>query len=138
MVAASVRAAGARALAGMHGAELLRKLDLSRNEVGADGVCALVASAKLDQLRGVTELNLANNKLGPAGVENLLLDVLPRPLANLKRLDISGNGIGSRGVRALLGAKHLDGLLSLDVSGNKLDEYDRRRLRQRFGARVRV
>lgn len=124
--------AGARALVGMPWAGQLRRLDLERNELGADGAEVLASSRNL---AGLTDLNLAHNRLGPAGVENLLAS--PN-LTKLKRLVLRGNGISGRGVRALLAAPQLDALLDLDVTGNKLDGEDGRRLRARFGARVRV
>jgi Ran GTPase-activating protein (RanGAP) involved in mRNA processing and transport len=122
---------GIGALVQLSGAEFLTRLDLERNDLGAQGAEVLATSEKM---AGLTDLNLAHNRLGPAGVENLMAS--PH-LTKLTRLVLRGNGIGGRGVKALLAA-HLEQVVELDVTGNKLDSDQVRLLRQRFGARVRA
>jgi uncharacterized protein (TIGR02996 family) len=127
---------GVAALLELPDLERLTRLDLEHNALGAPGAAALGSCPRLANL---TDLELGRNRLGPAGVEELLAGAGGAPhLTRLRRLGLSGNGIGERGVRALLDAPHLDGLLLLDVSGNRLDADLVRRLRGRFGARVRA
>jgi uncharacterized protein (TIGR02996 family) len=124
--------AGMRALLGLRCLPTLTRLELDNNRLGADGAYLITSHPAL---AGLTHLGLGRNRLGPAGVENLVaLPILPR----LTRLDVSGNGIGVRGVQALLDAPHLERLVELNVSGNRLDPEQVRRLRTRFGARVRA
>jgi uncharacterized protein (TIGR02996 family) len=122
---------GMKALLGLRCLPYLTRLNLDNNLLQAKGADLIATCAALGAL---TDLNVGRNRLGPAGVESLMAS--PH-LTKLKRLDVSGNGIGVRGVQALLDAPHLDRLVELNVSGNRLDQGQVRRLRKRFGARVR-
>jgi uncharacterized protein (TIGR02996 family) len=127
-----ITSSGMQALLGLRCLPLLTRLEMDNNRLGANGA-DLIASC--EALAGLTHLGLGRNRLGPADVENL---VASPHLSRLTRLDLSGNGIGVRGVEALLAAPHLDRLIELNVSGNGLDPDLIRRLRARFGARVRA
>ncbi len=81
---ATVRKAGAEALAGAAFAETLRVLDLSDCEITAGGVQALAAS---DKLAGLRHLDLDANPLGPGGLMALARS---KSLRGLRLLSLSG------------------------------------------------
>jgi Leucine-rich repeat (LRR) protein len=87
----------------------LRRLDLTGNRIGSDGVEALAASPFLSGLR---ELGLNGNHIGPAGFDALLAAPW---LGNLTTLELADNGIGAAEL-ARLPALH-----ALDFSDNVLE-----------------
>jgi uncharacterized protein (TIGR02996 family) len=106
--------AGAEALAATS-FDKLRSLDLAGNDLGDEGVRALVAAPWLPRLHF---LSLTYNGLGPGGVR-VLADA---PLAGLRELDLSQNDLGREGARALARAPFLARLHRLSLAWTKLDE----------------
>jgi uncharacterized protein (TIGR02996 family) len=127
-----LRAEGVRELGAAGFAGGLRSLSLGGNHLGPAAAAALAASPTLAGLR---VLDLADNRLGDRGAEALAES--PH-LANLALLDVSENGIEARGLVALAASPHLGGLIHLNLSLNQVTPAAARRLRDRFGDRVRL
>ncbi|MFT5683752.1 MAG: Ran GTPase-activating protein (RanGAP) involved in mRNA processing and transport [Myxococcota bacterium] len=87
--------------------------DLSDNELGAEGVAALV---KIDALEQVTSLGLYYNDLKDDGVAALLAG---DRLGSLRELDLSLNDIEIQSAKALAAAKSLAGLERLNLNHGK-------------------
>jgi uncharacterized protein (TIGR02996 family) len=105
-------------------AELDRKIDLRRVEMGPAGARALAAS---QALRAVEELNLDGNHLGDAGLAALAAsDNLPR----LRALSLRENRIGDDGARALARSRLMATLRDLDLTGNIIKEDSQDRLHE--------
>lgn len=91
----------------------LRALLLDRCELPASAGERLAKAGFFDTLRG---LNLDHNRLGPTGLAALL----HRQPASLHMLHVGDNDLTVQGVDLLAGSPASDGLLELDVSGNRL------------------
>jgi internalin A len=97
-------AEGAQALKG-HAA--LTSLNLSYNDLGDEGAQAL------NGLTALTSLNLENNYIGDKGAQAL------KGFTALTSLSLWGNGIGAKGVQALKG---LAALTSLNLTNNRIGD----------------
>jgi uncharacterized protein (TIGR02996 family) len=105
-------------------------LDLSANQLSAEGVRVLCSSPHLARL---TALNLARNNLGSEAAAVLASSPL---LARLTSLDLSSNSLdrdwsgyrNQTGVIALVGSPLLARLTSLNLSANDLDDDGARAL----------
>lgn len=103
----------ARALSGTQ----LKTLGLERNDIGVQGVCALVMA--MPGWRNLTSLNLGRNSLGDTGVSALAGAL---PFTSMTSLDLSDNNISSCGISILSHElPSLGGLTALDLSGNGLE-----------------
>ena len=131
----------------------LRTLNLGGNEIGVDGVRALVES---DQLRSLARLDLSgrdddkptdwtsfsDNIGGDAGLELLVSSPW---VSQLEMLNVSQNNFTGRGVSTLISSPYLDDLSCLCASTSKvdwegentLDVEDQRALQEHFGDRLR-
>ena len=149
--------AGAQALAGAAGLSSLRKLDITGNEISAAGMGALLNASWAG---GVTDWSFAGPRLDNAAAAVLAAwpgrevlthlaltnaqvdDIAARTLAasfpwpNLQRLNLSGNQIGEDGVEIL--AEAVGGRAELCVWQNSIQPDRRRRLRERFGNRLKT
>jgi uncharacterized protein (TIGR02996 family) len=92
----------------------LSSLDLSYNEIGAEGAAALAASPHLAHL---ASLALTCNEIGPEGAAAL---VASPHLARLSSLELGSNSIGPAGAAALAASPHLAHLDSLSLGGNRI------------------
>jgi uncharacterized protein (TIGR02996 family) len=104
---------GAQGLAEWPPAAELTVLDLSGNNLQADGVAALSTPGRLRP----AALDLAGNRLGPAGAQVLANS---SNWASLASLHLHGNNLGADGASLLAGSPHLNGLISLDLGDNDL------------------
>ncbi len=87
----------------------LKKLNLSRNNISADGV------AKIAETSSLTHLNLADNHIGNQGVQNLL------GLQNPESIDISRNGLTFAAKKSLFTLiENNSSLQELILEGNNL------------------
>jgi hypothetical protein len=138
----------------------LRSLHLLHTRPETDGVRALVGATFFPELRG---LSLVGGNLGPAAGRLLadspaagnlrVLDLRENRLANpggaalaasphlgnLVLLDLAENQISESWADAVAGSPHrgpLDGLIYLDLYGNRFSPPAADRLRKRFGDRV--
>ena len=90
----------------------LKKLDLERSYVDAEGIRSLIGGKIAEKLE---ELNLAVNKFGDAGAS---LIAGTSNLKNLKVLNLSQNTIGDDGAKAIGTSTHLSGLTHLYMGRN--------------------
>lgn len=140
----SIGMQAAQALAEAQGLTGLSALLLWGADLGEEGVRAIVESSRLSGLRelGVSGSNMAGGpgpgthsaNIGPGGVRALASSP---GAARLRRLDICCNELDDGAVDALVASPHLDGLEELIVAEDHLTEAMVRRLRGRFGGRVR-
>jgi Leucine-rich repeat (LRR) protein len=121
----SVAAVGSLALA--PAAQNLRRLDLSHNRIGDEGVARICASTRLQNLEW---LNLANAEIGVT-LNEMLGFLLSRVRRRATETTVST-------VRALADPSVLPKLRYLNLRGNRVNEADRRALRARFGANVHI
>lgn len=87
----------------------LRTLNLGKNNVGAPGAATIARALRRGALPSLTKLDLGGNKLGDEG-----LAVLAPPLRvhlHIARLHVGDNCIGDKGLAALLGAPATSGTL---------------------------
>jgi Leucine-rich repeat (LRR) protein len=91
---------------------LLKKIDLERSYVDAEGIRSLV-DGKI--AKNIEELNLAANKFGDEGVGILAGS---SNLKNLKVLNLSQNMIGDEGAKAIGTSTQLSGLTHLYMGRN--------------------
>lgn len=143
---AEVTSGGVQALSATEALAGLKHLHLAENPIGPGGLAALAESPHLRGLRllDLAQLNSARGLISARDVSSflrtldihelrhLMLDLLPVGIrgakliatrdtfANLTRLGLSRCMIGDAGARALVRSKQLTGLVSLDLSGNKL------------------
>lgn len=99
------------------------------------GVGAVRELGKSRRLQALVELFIPGNAFGDAGAEALAAS---SRLARLSRLDVSYCGIGDAGAAALASSPHLAGITELVLTGNVLRHPGQKRLRDRFGDRVRL
>lgn len=97
-------------------ADRLRSLGMTGcHHLGTDGFRALVDQPWVDRLQRLS--------LQHAGVNTEAAIALSRGnLAGLKELDLADNALNDRGLRHLMSAPWMEGVESLDVSGNKIPE----------------
>ncbi|QUY40769.1 COR domain-containing protein [Acaryochloris marina] len=88
----------------------LSSLDLSDNEVGADGARAIA-----ENLQQLSSLNLSFNEVGDDGAR-----AIAENLQQLSSLDLSDNEVGDDGARAI--AENLQQLSSLNLSFNEVGD----------------
>jgi uncharacterized protein (TIGR02996 family) len=110
----------------------LTTLDLMGNHLGASGAAALAAAPPCARL---TALDLTYNGLGPRGASALADSPF---MANLTALGLRGNQIRGAGATSLASSPYLRNLRLLDVRANHIDPGGAARLRERFGAAVRM
>lgn len=120
------------ALAAGLGPKTLQKLDLTNNPLRNDGVAALAKAFAEFDLR---ELVLAQCRIQGAGVAALTGSDL---YAQLHTLDLSQNNIGKAGCAALLKAEVPAGLKRLVLTGCRLAADDTKKLKAKFGARIKL
>lgn len=128
----SVSGPAARELSRATGLERLTRLVLERASLSHGAVMELGRSRRLPAL---VELFLSGNAIGDAGAEVL---AAASRLAKLSRLDLSYCGIMDGGAAALASSPHLSGLSELVLTGNVIGHPGQKRLRDRFGDRVRL
>jgi hypothetical protein len=104
---------GARTLAEMP--MRLAFLDLSDNEVTADGVAGLARGAFLNSVR---HLDLSRNRFGDDGAIRLAFAANVRP----RWLDLNECAIGDVGAAALAASPILSDVETLGLGGNQIDE----------------
>ncbi len=136
----------------------LATLEIDDNDIGAKEAVELAA---IPQLARLTTLSLRSNRFGPAGIEAI---VSSPHVINLKRLFLHGCQLTDRGAKAVANSPYLAGLtvLNLDcnritdagaaaiaesphlvhipdlyMGQNKISAEGKRKLRERFGKRVR-
>ena len=90
----------------------LKKLDLERSYVDAEGIRSLIGGKIAENLE---ELNLAANKFGDEGVSII---AGTSSLRNLKVLNLSQNMIGDEGAKAIGTSTQLSGLTHLYMGRN--------------------
>ena len=105
------------------------EIDLSQNQIGAEGCAALCDALKADGMPRLISLNLDVNRLGAAGARRLGLFLQEPTFApRLGRLSVASNAIGEEAFLGLMEAtksrmRMLRGSLSLrGVSGNCLSD----------------
>lgn len=104
---------GLEAMAASWKIEALERLDLWRDEVGADGLEALLEAGALDHLEA---LELGDNPdLGDAGVERLCQS---EAVAGLRELGLFGCQLGEDGLQAILECEALSSLTTLNLKNN--------------------
>ena len=127
---------GVRSLAAAPALANLRQLALWRCGLGPVAAKVLATSP---HLRNLIDLGLSGNAIGNAGA--VALAESPH-LRNLVRLDLMYGEIGDRGALALLDSPVTANLVRLDVSSLspivRISDDIKRRLKDRFGERVRV
>jgi Leucine-rich repeat (LRR) protein len=94
----------------------LRRLDLSRNDLG-DGEIAVLAHRKF--LSNLTHLDLESNHVGNLGARALADST---HAGNLEVLSLAGNHVGDAGAMALLRSGNLPRLGLLDLRANRITE----------------
>jgi uncharacterized protein (TIGR02996 family) len=114
------------------GPQTLTDLDLSRVYPRPEVLAAWAADPVVGRL---TCLRLNRNRLRDAGAVSLANS---RHLAGLLRLELRDNGITEVGAAALADSPHLGALTVLDVRVNRIPPAAAGRLRDRFGAAVRL
>jgi uncharacterized protein (TIGR02996 family) len=120
------------ALAAGFDPETLRVLDLTDNRLKNDGAAALARAFGKFKL---TELTLSRCRIQSAGVEALI----ESPLVNtLRVLDLSSNNIGKAGASALVKADVPPALEKLILTDCRLGEDEKRQLKAKFGAKVKL
>jgi uncharacterized protein (TIGR02996 family) len=102
-----IGAEGMAALAARRDLGRLRVLDLSMNNFHDEGAAAL---ASCRSLKGLTTLNLSRNRIGPAGAAAL---ARWRGLSTVITLSLFGNPLGAEGVAALAASPLLRRLTEL-------------------------
>ena len=95
----------------------LTTLELSTTGVRKIKATDMVAFAKTVSLPRVRHLDLSGWPLGETGAKALAANPA---LANLTRLLLARCGVGDAGLTAIVRSPHLQQLIELDVSGNKL------------------
>jgi uncharacterized protein (TIGR02996 family) len=110
---------GAEGVAALGAGKLsaLRVLHLLRTRPQEDGVAALARAALFSELRS---LSLGENNLGPAAA----IEIANPPAATiqLRVLDLRDNRIGDRGAAALAKSPHLANLIHLDLAGSRIGD----------------
>ncbi|MDY3551826.1 TIGR02996 domain-containing protein [Gemmata sp. JC717] len=108
---------GAEGLEALAGAALpnLRSLNLIRTRPTGAGVYALTGASFFPELRS---LGLGGNNLPPAAAERLA----QAGRTSLRILGLDGNRIGGGGAAALAGGENLSGLLVLDLAEAGIDD----------------
>lgn len=124
-------ASHARLLAGSPHVCNLRRLDLSGNLIGRNGLLALLVSPSLAKLE---YLDLWNNGIGDDGAAMLVESELA---GRLTYLELGSNGIGDAGADTLLRLPPNDRLRFLGLDGNLISEERINKLESHFGDRVR-
>ena len=112
----------------------LRALNLAHNDIDGGGAEFLAGCKLMEQL---DELSLYHNNVGPSGVYALCNSF---KTTSLKRLNLTQNPLGAESAKvadALIQSPALQGLEQLDIERCQLEDGDRQRLREHFGARVR-
>jgi uncharacterized protein (TIGR02996 family) len=108
----------------------LTELDLSRGDVGNNGVDALLRSPHLARLN-MLGLNIA--LVGDAGAQRLAES---DRAGNLIRLDLASNRIEDTGAEALMASLHLTRIQTLNLQWNNFSMATRLALHARFGNAV--
>ncbi|CAE7698843.1 NLRC3 [Symbiodinium sp. CCMP2592] len=93
-------------------AVFVEKVDLSRNDLGAEQAQALAASITTNG--SIVDLKLQGNSFGTAGMQDLAKEALR--IRSLRHLNVAGSSMGMVGFQALAETP----LESLDVGSNKL------------------
>lgn len=109
-----VRAEGAALIAGSPALGSLAVLRLSRNGIGSDGAGALAVSRTLTSL---AELDLAGNGIGPGGAAALALCT---NVTRLRVLRLAANALGRQGIELLVASNRFVALEELDVAANQI------------------
>lgn len=95
----------------------LQELDLSSNNIGSEGIKEL--GKVLPRIVNLQQLDLSNNKLKNEGAE-FIAEALPS-MVNLRRFALVKSGIGARGVKAIVkGSSQLSDLEWLNLTGNTI------------------
>ncbi|OHT16819.1 hypothetical protein TRFO_12898 [Tritrichomonas foetus] len=114
-----IRQNGAHAIGSILLHSPIRKLDLSDNQIGSNGVQKLCECAK--QSSTLEELNLSSNQIGNNGI--LFVALLIKTSKSLKKLDISGNRISN--FKDIIEALNVTtSLVDLNIAVNPIDEDD--------------
>ena len=82
----------------------LRVLSLRRNNIGDEGVQALVSACTDGNLASLQVLALQHNRIGDVGMEALAAALAGGALRHLTVLDLDGNQISQHGIDALADA----------------------------------
>jgi uncharacterized protein (TIGR02996 family) len=120
------------ALAAGFDPQTLRKLDLTDNPLRNEGAAALAEAFAGFHLR---ELVLAECRVQATGVAALAAGAL---YGRLHALDLSRNTVGKAGVAALLKADVPPNLKRLTLAGCRLDADDKKKLKAKFGPRLKL
>ncbi len=110
----------------------LWSLDLRDNPLRNDGAAALATAFARFKLR---ELKLSACRVQSAGVASLLGAAF---MNTLRVFDLSGNTIGMAGVSALLKAEVPPELRELVLTGCRIIDADKNRLKAKYGAKLKV
>ncbi len=110
----------------------LWSLDLGSNPLRNDGAAALATAFARFKLR---ELKLSACRVQSAGVAALLGAAF---VNTLRVFDLSGNNIGMAGVSALLKAEVPPELRELVLTGCRLADADKARLKAKYGEKLKV
>jgi hypothetical protein len=124
----------AHLLYGGGGLPALKALRLGETGLTPDGVALLARSPRL---AGLTELQMTDQDVRPEGARALASSPFA---AGLRRLTLHDCHLGDEGAVALAESPYLGRLAELKLytrGGNSLTEAGGRRLRERFGHRVR-
>ena len=110
----------------------LETLRLSGTRLSLEGLRTLVRTRELPAL---VDLGLGDNGFNNAAAEAI---AGASRLSRLSRLSLAQNEIHDPGAEALAASPHLQGLAQLDLRNNSISEFGQKRLRDRFGDRVRL
>ena len=121
--------AGAAALAAIASRGGLRVLDLDENPTLGDSGCQALAASLHEG--SIALLSLDRTGIGDLGAQALAAS--PH-LGHLRELSLRDNPIGDQGALALLASPHLAGLPRFRLSGTRLSDSIKAKIRGRFGA----
>ena len=92
----------------------IKELDLSQNDIGAQGALAIANSSLMSNL---ASLNLSDNNIGVEGAVVIADSV---HMCNLTSLNLNNNNIGVEGVIAIANSANMCNLTSLSLAGNNI------------------